>query len=143
MTVSYLATSYRRVAFLSPQKCSRRWLSENASKSSGPKQTKTGITAGPVGRPKRGRPPKSEAHDSSKKREEVLSKVVGWDLPPLNLWRKYFPLDKSSLHRSVIRNPDTAAMLADAFVPEGSKDKIIIDACPGTVHSILFSGVFD
>lgn len=67
-----------------------------------------------------------------------MPKVVGWDLPPLDLWRKYFPLDKSSLHRSVIRNPDTAAMLADAFVPEGSKDKIIIDACPGAVYAILF-----
>jgi hypothetical protein len=105
-----------------------------------PKKTKKAIAAGP---PKRGRPPNSKAHDSSaKKSEEVLPKVVGWDLPPLNLWRKYFPLDKSSLHRSVIRNPDTAAMLADAFVPEGSKDKIIIDACPGAVLLYSLSGVF-
>ena len=137
-SVLYCATSYRRVPFFSLQKCSQRWLSEIASKSSVPKKTKKAITAGPVGGPKRGRPPKSKAYDlSEKKVEEGLAKVVGWDLPPLNLWRKHFPLEKSSLHRSVIRNPDTAAMLADAFVPEGSKDKIIIDACPGAV--LLYS----
>jgi len=144
-SVLYCATSYRRLPSFSPQKCSRRWLSELASKSSVPKKTKKAIAAEPVGGPKRGpgRPPKSKAYDSSeKKSEEVLPKVVGWDLPPLDLWRKYFPLDKSSLHRSVIRNPDTAAMLADAFVPEGSKDKIIIDACPGAVLLYSLSGVF-
>lgn len=132
-------TSLGRVTI--SQRCSRRWLAEISSKSyrsSSPRRNHDGepITVGK----KRGRPPKFNVNDLPAKkvvvkREEELPEVAGWDLPPLDMWRQYFPVDKSSLHRSVIRNPVAAAMLADKFVPEGSKDKIIIDACPGAVYA--------
>ncbi|KAF9050264.1 S-adenosyl-L-methionine-dependent methyltransferase [Panaeolus papilionaceus] len=53
------------------------------------------------------------------------------ELPPLNDWRPHFPWSKEIAMRSSVRNPDTAAMLADAFLPEGSKDQIVIEANPG------------
>ena len=62
---------------------------------------------------------------------EVLSEVLEGNLPPLDMWRKYFPMEKASVRRCAVRKPETAAMLAEAFVPEGSKDKIIIEASPG------------
>jgi hypothetical protein len=64
---------------------------------------------------------------------EVLPEVPAGDLPPIDMWRKYFPIEKASGHRCSVRRPETAAMLADAFVPDGSKDKIIIEASPGVL----------
>lgn len=86
------------------------------------------------------RTPKKNARNDSKRKSraksvtgqgEVLSDVLEGDLPPLDKWRKYFPLEKASVRRCAVRKPETAAMLAEAFVPEGSKDKIIIEASPG------------
>ena len=57
----------------------------------------------------------------------------GWDLPPLDEWRSYFPVSKDTLAKAVVRKPESAALMAEAFVPEGSKDKIIIDASPGAL----------
>lgn len=56
--------------------------------------------------------------------------VDGPELPPISEWRKHFP-STLSMHRVFIRNPDTADLLANAFVPEGSKDKVIIEGYPG------------
>jgi len=90
---------------------------------------------------KRTRKPKNEGpstpvqprkrEQSKLRRGEVLPDVPPGELPPIELWRKYFLTEKVVSRRSVIRNPETAAMLAETFVPEGSKDKIIIDASPG------------
>ncbi|KAJ7218084.1 hypothetical protein GGX14DRAFT_495526 [Mycena pura] len=53
-------------------------------------------------------------------------------LPPRALWRQYFPSNsKPFQHRVSISNSLTAAKLADAFVPEGSRDKIIVEIFPG------------
>ena len=41
--------------------------------------------------------------------------------------------------RTFIRHPDTARMLAEAFVPEGSKDLIIIEAASG-MHTVFLLG---
>jgi hypothetical protein len=52
------------------------------------------------------------------------------DLPDKSLWRNSFP----PLHakdRISISNLKTAAELAKAFVPMGSKDKVVIEAFPG------------
>ncbi|KAF9522660.1 S-adenosyl-L-methionine-dependent methyltransferase [Crepidotus variabilis] len=57
--------------------------------------------------------------------------VTGWELPDIEKWRLYFPIEKVASRRANIRNPDTAQMLAEAFVPSGSRDKIIIDVLPG------------
>ncbi|KAG6830796.1 hypothetical protein H0H92_014645 [Tricholoma furcatifolium] len=46
-------------------------------------------------------------------------------------WSKLFKSVVAVNHRVSIRNPKTAAKIADAFVPEGSKDKIVIEAYPG------------
>jgi hypothetical protein len=56
------------------------------------------------------------------------------DLPPITEWRKHFPSTLETNHRVSIRNPDTAAIMADAFVPEGSKDKVIIESFPGEFY---------
>ncbi|KAG5651167.1 hypothetical protein H0H81_009631 [Sphagnurus paluster] len=53
------------------------------------------------------------------------------DLPPESEWRKYFPPVLRVNHRVSIRNAETAAKLADAFIPEGSEGKVIIEAFPG------------
>lgn len=52
------------------------------------------------------------------------------DLPDPQEWRAFFPPQKCR-DRISISNPDTAATLAEAFVPEGSRDKVIIEAFPG------------
>ncbi|KDR75021.1 hypothetical protein GALMADRAFT_98120 [Galerina marginata CBS 339.88] len=52
-------------------------------------------------------------------------------LPPMEQWRTVFPDKKEAGKRSSIRNPATAKLLAESFVPAGSKDKIIIEASPG------------
>jgi hypothetical protein len=83
-------------------------------------------------KPKREKEPKVKKKGMASLRPgEVLPEVPAGELPPLHLWRKFFPTEKASLHRCAVRNPETAAMLADIFVPEGSKDKIIIEASPG------------
>ena len=61
-----------------------------------------------------------------------LSKV---DLPPIDQWRKTFSMAFRIGHRVSVRNPDTAAKIAEAFVPEGSRDKVIVEAFPGSSHS--------
>ncbi|KAJ7703220.1 S-adenosyl-L-methionine-dependent methyltransferase, partial [Mycena rosella] len=53
-------------------------------------------------------------------------------LPPRPLWRQYFPsASKAFQHRVTLANPTTAALVADAFVPAGSKDKVVIEIFPG------------
>lgn len=56
------------------------------------------------------------------------SKVL---LPPLDQWRKRFPPLISVMNRVSVRNPQTARAMADAFVPDGSRDKVIVEAYPG------------
>lgn len=56
------------------------------------------------------------------------------DLPPIMEWRKHFTSTLESNHRISIRNPETAAAMADAFVPEGSHGKVVIEAFPGELY---------
>ncbi|KAJ7072347.1 S-adenosyl-L-methionine-dependent methyltransferase [Mycena amicta] len=54
------------------------------------------------------------------------------DLPAHALWRQTFPTNsRFVLHRVSLANPNTAALVANAFVPKGSRDKIVIEAFPG------------
>jgi len=54
------------------------------------------------------------------------------DLPPHSQWINYFPTSGIALRgRISLANPETAALVADSFVPEGSKGKVIIEAYPG------------
>ena len=59
------------------------------------------------------------------------------NLPPIDKWRQYFAIVEAQRLRTFLRNPDTAQMLAEALVPEGSKDLIIIEAAAG-IHSYSF-----
>ncbi|KAJ7925279.1 S-adenosyl-L-methionine-dependent methyltransferase [Mycena leptocephala] len=53
-------------------------------------------------------------------------------LPPRPLWRQYFPsLARPFQHRVTLANPTTAAMVADAFVPKDSVDKVVVEIFPG------------
>ena len=63
--------------------------------------------------------------------ELKVSKLI---LPPIDKWRQYFAIMEGQRLRFFLRNPDTAQTLAEAFVPEGSKDLIIIEAAAG-MHS--------
>jgi transcription factor 1 len=60
-----------------------------------------------------------------------ITHISKQELPPLELWAHFFPYTKETQHRTTIQNPETARMIAEALIPEGSKDKIIIDAYPG------------
>jgi len=91
-------------------------------------------------KPKKEKKPAKPKVGKAPRRGEVLPDVPPGELPPIDLWRKYFLFEKVATHRSVIRNPETAAMLAETFVPEGSKDKIIIDVSPGVHISNLSFG---
>ncbi|KAJ6593879.1 S-adenosyl-L-methionine-dependent methyltransferase [Mycena capillaripes] len=52
-------------------------------------------------------------------------------LPPQPLWRQYFPPLQKLQHQITLANPVTAAMVADAFVPASSVDKVIVEIFPG------------
>ncbi|KAF8198108.1 S-adenosyl-L-methionine-dependent methyltransferase [Pholiota molesta] len=70
----------------------------------------------------------------TKKKKAVdpnITHISKQELPPLELWAHFFPYTKETQHRTTIQNPETARMIAEALIPEGSKDKIIIDAYPG------------
>ncbi len=58
-------------------------------------------------------------------------------LPPIEKWRKTFPLTQFATHRISLKNRDTANAIADAFVPPGSKDKVIVEAYPGNHYVFL------
>jgi mitochondrial transcription factor 1 len=62
------------------------------------------------------------------------------ELPPLLQWLDYFPTGGMALKgRISIANPDTAALVADSFVPHGSRDKVIVEAYPGEDTDIINS----
>ncbi|KAG2108048.1 uncharacterized protein F5147DRAFT_577351, partial [Suillus discolor] len=54
------------------------------------------------------------------------------DLPPRSTWRNYFSTTGMAFKSRIsIANPETAALVADSFVPSGSKDKVIVEAYLG------------
>lgn len=61
----------------------------------------------------------------------------GVDLPPLEEWYKHFPWSTEAKSRSTLANPEICKRLAEAIIPEGSKDKIVLEAFPGAL--VLFS----
>ena len=83
---------------------------------------------------RRGRGPrKSELTEE----DEAALRVSKLNLPPIDKWRQYFAIMEAQRLRFFLRNPDTARILAEAFVPEGSEDLIVIEAAAG-MHSYLF-----
>ncbi|KAG1771801.1 S-adenosyl-L-methionine-dependent methyltransferase [Suillus occidentalis] len=58
--------------------------------------------------------------------------VDRFNLPPRSKWRNYFPTSGAALKSRIsIANPETAAQVANSFVPLGSRDQVIIEAYPG------------
>lgn len=59
-------------------------------------------------------------------------------LPPTSEWRTHFsPRNILVRERVSIKNPETAAQVAQSFVPTGSEQKIVIEAYPGRSNSLL------
>jgi hypothetical protein len=73
------------------------------------------------------RPRKSQLTEE----EQAAISVSKLNLPPIDKWRQYFAIMEGQRLRFFLRNPDTARMLAEAYVPEGSKDLIVIEAAAG------------
>lgn len=94
---------------------------------------------------KRGRPKNIQDNGEKPKvdrrrRKSVSLPVNRLDLPPPSQWIDYFPTGGIALKgRISLANPETAALVADSFVPNGSRDKVIIEAYPGEDTSILNS----
>lgn len=83
---------------------------------------------------KLGRP----AHATEEYKAGTLPKLPFGELPPPEDWRKYFPLSFGvGGQRVSLSNAETAAKVAESFVPAGSKDKVIIEAFPGMSSSNL------
>jgi transcription factor 1 len=58
--------------------------------------------------------------------------VDRFNLPPRSTWKNYFPTSGVALKSRIsIANPETAAKVANSFVPSGSRDQVIIEAYPG------------
>ncbi|KAJ7783157.1 S-adenosyl-L-methionine-dependent methyltransferase [Mycena metata] len=58
--------------------------------------------------------------------------LVDTALPPRSLWRQYFPsVSKLFQHRVSLADANTATMVAEAFIPETSRDKTVIEIFPG------------
>ncbi|KIM45436.1 hypothetical protein M413DRAFT_442113 [Hebeloma cylindrosporum] len=55
------------------------------------------------------------------------------ELPPVYSWHQFFPVwkEKTKHTRASVREVDTADKLANAFVPEGSKDMTVIEISAG------------
>ena len=85
---------------------------------------------------KKTRPKVSRRVRKPKPTEDELN-VSKLNLPPIDKWRQYFAIMEGQRLRFFLRNPDTARKLAEVFVPEGSKDLIVIEAAPG-MHSFFF-----
>lgn len=63
----------------------------------------------------------------------VLDKEVGeMELPEHLFWREHFTATGPVIRdRVTVSNPETARLLAERFVPEGSEGKVIVEAYPG------------
>ncbi|KDQ57599.1 hypothetical protein JAAARDRAFT_35290 [Jaapia argillacea MUCL 33604] len=83
----------------------------------------------------------SLTHHASKK-QEVFDHQPGVDLPPLDHWRKYFKALLPVKDRTCVRNPKTAASLANSFIywdwdkmepshKSNGLGKVVIEAFPG------------
>jgi hypothetical protein len=58
-------------------------------------------------------------------------------------WKKAFLTQGTNIRDRVsVRNPETAAKLANAFVPDGEKDRVIVEAFPGPLlsYTVLVCG---
>lgn len=89
-------------------------------------------------RPKSGRPRKdTEKLVGVVRPQRPLKAIVDpalispMELPPPGTWSQYFPSNRDWAHRTTLSNAESARQLAELFVPEGSKDKIIIEANAG------------
>lgn len=65
--------------------------------------------------------------------------VAAVELPPVESWHQFFPVrkERTKHSRAIIREVHTADMLAEAFVPEGSKDMTVIEVSAGIFFFFL------
>jgi len=76
-------------------------------------------------------PPRKE-NDKGETSEQLSSQPEIRPIPPKELWSKTFPFVFEAKGRSFVMNPETAKIMAESCVPEGTKDQIILEAFPGT-----------
>lgn len=67
---------------------------------------------------------------------EALAEQSKVHLPHMDKWRKFFHITKEVGKRVSLRNPESSKILADAFVPAGSKDRVVIEASPGPLFLV-------
>jgi transcription factor 1 len=60
----------------------------------------------------------------------TIAPTSATELPPIEHWKKTFKFSEKR-KRKTLCNAETAKKLAELFVPEGSKDKIIVEAYAG------------
>ncbi|KJA20076.1 hypothetical protein HYPSUDRAFT_43714 [Hypholoma sublateritium FD-334 SS-4] len=88
-----------------------------------------------VGRPKKSDPPRLPKMNLRPRKPQAVKMTAAsvslLELPPAEQWHHYFPARKDWSYRTTISNPESARKLAESFVPEGSRDKVVIEANPG------------
>ncbi|KAI6169297.1 S-adenosyl-L-methionine-dependent methyltransferase [Pisolithus thermaeus] len=75
---------------------------------------------------------RSKTRSPQRKRKATYTSDNKFHLPAQEDWVAAFPTAGATFSSRVfLRNAQSAAVVADAFVPAGSKDKVIIEAFPG------------
>ncbi|KAI6046169.1 ribosomal RNA adenine dimethylase-domain-containing protein [Pisolithus marmoratus] len=75
---------------------------------------------------------RSKTRSPQRKRKPTYSSDNKFNLPAQEDWVAAFPTAGTTFsNRVFLRNLQSAALVADAFVPTGSKDKVIVEAFPG------------
>ncbi|KAL1682758.1 hypothetical protein EV122DRAFT_203130 [Schizophyllum commune] len=74
-------------------------------------------------------------HATTDEMETIAVKDEDWQsrvtLPPVEEWNEIFPSHYSVTTRLTLHNANTAREIAEAYIPEGSEGKTIIEAYPG------------
>jgi transcription factor 1 len=101
---------------------------------------KTALRDDPIAKKLKTDDPEVHAPDQLSRRPNPPKKedTILAELPPREKWNKYFPWTTEVKGRASIVNPDAARKLAEAYVPEGSKDQVIIEAFPGALYISAF-----
>jgi len=75
----------------------------------------------------------------SRRSAKAFEGVGGVELPPVESWQQFFPVwnERIKRLRAVVREVHTADMLAEAFVPEGSKEMTVIEVSAGICCFLL------
>lgn len=76
--------------------------------------------------------------ESTQQKLAEIEKIVltSSDLPPPEDWKLHFPVPVANFARVSLFNENTASKIANAFLPSGSKDKVVVEAYPGELYEL-------